>query len=178
MALFRRLARLPQLKDFSTPGKGLLFLTPVERTTLQGSKRTLGCSVSTGFLRQRLASADLVFLTSTTSVLCTPCRGLYTQSGGGLAASANEKQPKSGSTSPKSQQHEHGSVLQELMKVKEEEQPKQLTVGAKGMQQVLADALVLHLLPYPSLPLSPPPSPPPSSRITQLYKLVETSRTS
>ena len=141
MALFRRLAGLQQLNVFSIPGRGLLFLTPVGRVTVRDSKRTLRRYVSIGFLQQKLASN--VFLTGSVSVLCTPCRCLYTQTGGSLAASAKEKQTTSGSTSSKSQKHEHGSVLQELMKVKEKDQPKQLTVGAKGVQQAQAEALGL-----------------------------------
>ena len=153
MALFRRLVGLQQLRDFSIPGRGLLFLTPVERVTVRDSKRTLRRYVSIDFLQQKLASN--VFLTGSASVLCTPCRCLYTQTGGSLAASAKEKQTTSGSTSSKSQKHEHGSVLQELMKVKEEDQPKQLTVGAKGVQQAQAEAL--ELTHYHSFPLSPLP---------------------
>lgn len=59
---------------------------------------------------------------------------LHTQSGSWLTDKAEKKKPKE--TRERQKSDEHGSVLNELMSIKAEDQPKELTVGAKGMTYV------------------------------------------
>ena len=131
MALFRRLSH------FSKAGKGLLFLTLSEAATVPYSEIQLRrCfSAGIGLVQQRLASNICILRLTKSSIASTvllpgQCRHVFTQTGGTLAASRKEKQPSTGGTRSGGK---HESVLQELMSVKEQDQPKQLTLGAKGI---------------------------------------------
>ena len=75
-----------------------------------------------------LASSIVVFASPLLLPMLQEYRLFSTQNG--LYANAKEKRS---AVSSKKGQAEHGSVLNELMSVKQEEQPKQLTVGAKGV---------------------------------------------
>jgi len=83
-----------------------------------------------GLLAPKSTSSDLTnaswwnFRFPCGSLLLVPCICIHTQSGNMLAAREKPSQQES------SKGHEHGSVLMQFVSKKEE--PKQLTVGAKG----------------------------------------------
>ena len=79
----------------------------------------------------------------------SPCSSFYSQLACvnvGLASSlpctvlhrslSDHIRPSTNASSSRKSKSEHGSVLTELMSVKEDEQPKQLTVGAKGVWRI------------------------------------------
>lgn len=138
MALFRSLTRL-QLSELHSARASTLFLSPLKNVVLQYGTKV----PRRGFIKitsnppLRLSCVSIFSPESTHSAVSgsflssTSHRWLYTQSGGSLAAKVEDKQPK---VAKKPRKHsEHGSVLNELMRVKTEAQPKQLTVGTRGV---------------------------------------------
>ena len=116
MALFRVLPRLccfPRLYDCSGAGAAPLFLASLEKRLLQGENRPL-CRTLAVYCRNGS------LFEHTTTITLPQCAYLSTK--------AQKKKPQN-----TRKDHEHGSVLNELMSVKEDAQPTQLTVGAKGI---------------------------------------------
>ena len=180
MALFRNLIRLQQLTKVSSTRPSLLFLTPVENAALRGPHQTLWRGIMTvpRYQQLKLACFSIACQNSTVAgplLVPTSRRRLHTQTGGLLAADGEEtKKPKA---APKKRQTgEHGSVLNELMSVKAEGQPKELTVGAKGVQSVRLKVTSLHKASPPSSSSPPLPHSLPSSPF-QLYRPAEISPT-
>ena len=137
MALFRNLIRLQQLTKVSSTRPSLLFLTPVENAALRGPHQTLWRGIMTvpRYQQLKLACFSIACPNSTVAgplLVPTSRRRLHTQTGG-LSAADGEETKKPKAAPKKRQTGEHGSVLNELMSVKAKDQPKELTVGAKGV---------------------------------------------
>lgn len=140
MALFRNLAARPQLTELCRARASPLFLISLNTATLlyDGSVPQRGI-IPTPRTAIKLAHSSFLGYTYTKcpvsrAVLSYSSRHwLHTQSVGCLTDKAGEKKPK---TRERQKSDEHGSVLNELMSIKAEDQPKHLTVGAKGISHL------------------------------------------
>ena len=136
MALFRRLAvTSPSLL---VPTRSIQLLTPLAarhggRDAVAGlalATRFLNCHFSQlsgplGVTQPKSKRNILLPRTCASGLLLVPCSCIHTQgNGGAMLAASKEKVPGSKSA-------EHGSVLMQFVEKKEE--PKHLTVGAKGL---------------------------------------------
>lgn len=136
MALFRNLAARPQVTELCRARASPLFLISLSTATLlyDGNVPRRGI-----ILPPRTAKLTHSSFLGYTYTKCPVSRAilsyssrhwLHTQSVGCLTDKAGEKKPK---TRERQKSDEHGSVLNELMSIKAEDQPKHLTVGAKGI---------------------------------------------
>lgn len=123
MALFRNLTVRPQLTELSRARASPLFLTSLSTATLlyDGNVPRRGIVLAPRTALKQTHSSFLGYSSR---------HWLHTQSVGCLTDKTGEKKPKE--TRERQKSGEHGSVLNELMSIKAEDQPKQLTVGAKG----------------------------------------------
>lgn len=122
MALFRNIARLQGFQQL-----GATKASPVLPSLLES--RALKTNPTTpwrGIYIPGRGEASIPY----SPLRLLSIRLYRTQSSSYVPAKTENQRPK---TAPSSQKtHEHGSVLTELMNVKEEPQPTQLTIGAKG----------------------------------------------
>lgn len=120
MALFRNLTARAQLTELSRARASPLYLTSLSTATLLYGGNVPRRGVV-------LAPRTAIKQTHSSFLGYSSRHWLHTQSVGCLTDKTGEKKPKE-----RQKSGEHGSVLNELMSIKAEDQPKQLTVGAKG----------------------------------------------
>ena len=151
MALFRNFSRLQKFQQlyelYATRGDTISLL-PLENVAKRHVIKSPWRGIVTVPNKYQLSSLS-------NSVTCTPpyfasYRGFHTPSSSLLSSREGKNQQKVTKNPQKSD--EHGSVLNELMSVKQEAQPTQLTVGAKGdnFQSSIVYTCALYIL--PSLP--------------------------
>jgi import inner membrane translocase subunit TIM21 len=136
MALFRNVTRLlhfQQLSELSGAKASPLFIVPLKSGVLPYASRAPWRAITTTPGYPGLTPLDCSMRCRRTPVspFSTSYKWLHTQCGGFLAPKAEKKATKK---PQKKGTQEHGSVLNELMSVKTEDQPTQLTVGAKVVQ--------------------------------------------
>ena len=151
MALFRNFTRrlhLRQLSHLCSAKLSPLFLVPLESGALLRVSRAPWRAITTAPSYLGLPDCSTWCRGTAVSRFSTSLKWLHTQSGSCLAAKTEEKETKKPQKKRTKKSGEHGSVLNELMSLKTEDQPKQLTVGAKGITapQVKVACPVWHLL--------------------------------